>query len=79
MAERNQIFRCHSRAGPMIGGHEGMAGNAAIDDHEERYRLWAEYFEAEAVEILAFDLDYFQTRPAEQEFSGTSHFGDACP
>ena len=60
----------------IVGGVEIPT---AIDDHEERYRLWAEYFEAEAVEILAFDLDYFQTRPAEQEFSGTSHFGDACP
>ena len=30
----------------------GVEVPAAIDDHEERYRLWAEYFAAEAMAIL---------------------------
>lgn len=29
----------------------GVEVPAAIDDHEERYRLWAEYFAAEAMAI----------------------------
>lgn len=29
----------------------GVEVPAAIDDHEERYRLWANYFEAEAESI----------------------------
>ena len=29
----------------------GLNVSATIDDHEERYRLWAHYFDAEAEEI----------------------------
>ena len=36
------------RAGLVVIVAAGVEMPAAIDDHEERYRLWAEYFAAEA-------------------------------
>lgn len=33
----------------------GVEVPAAIDDHEERYRLWAEYFAAEAMAIRGLE------------------------
>lgn len=36
------------RAGLVVIVTAGVEIPAAIDDHEERYRLWAEYFAAEA-------------------------------
>lgn len=39
------------RAGVMIAIADGVTISAAIDDHEERYRLWAEFFAAEAEAI----------------------------
>lgn len=37
----------HLRAGLSVAVG-GVAISAAIDDHEERYRLWADYFATEA-------------------------------
>lgn len=43
------------RAGVSVILAAGLEVPAAIDDHEERYRLWADYFavEAEAIRALA--------------------------
>ena len=43
------------RAGVSVILAAGLEVPAAIDDHKERYRLWADYFavEAEAIRALA--------------------------
>lgn len=42
------------RAGLSVIIAAGVEVSAAIDDHEERYRLWADFFsaEAEAIRVL---------------------------
>lgn len=39
------------RAGQVVIFAAGVEIPAAIDDHEERYQLWADYFACEALEI----------------------------
>lgn len=39
------------RAGLKVIVAAGVEVPAAIDDHEERYRLWADFFDAEAQSI----------------------------
>ena len=57
MQEFKGMLRKDLAPGPdqLRAGISTAAGSitkpAAIDDHEERYRLWADYFSAEASEI----------------------------
>ena len=41
----------HLRAGLVVIIAAGVEMKATIDDHEERYRLWADYFSIEAESI----------------------------
>lgn len=43
------------RQGVAVIVAAGVEVPAAIDDHEERYRLWAEYFAAEAMAIRGLE------------------------
>lgn len=41
------------RVGLHVFNAAGVEVPAAIDDHEERYRVWANFFAAEAAQILS--------------------------